>query len=100
MISKLPKGLNIIPSGAIQGVNTTIARLYDTNIVTIEDIGDKKLLTLNSGGWKTKHTKKCINVLFTLYNLPYKLYQKDFTWYLTNNNGEVTEFQDNIELIA
>lgn len=70
------------------GHKALVYRLYDTNIVTITING----ITLNSGGWRTNHTKNCMND-----NLPegYKVKQKNFDWFLETPN-ETIPFTDNM----
>lgn len=70
---------------------STIYRLYDTDILT----RGITTFVLNSGGWRTNHTKNCMND-----NLPdeYYVFQKDFIWYLKTPN-EVVDFVDNMVVI-
>ena len=83
---KKRSGLNVVNhEGQI------IAQLYDTTIFIKKDNHFK----LNSGGWRTKHTKNCINDL-----LPARLhlYQKDFEWYLYDKvDDDIFNFEDNME---
>ena len=82
---KQRKGLNVVST------NTgLIAQLYATRI--LERKSDS--IVLNSGGWKTNHTKNCINDL-----LPtgYHVYQKDFKWHVVTPSGEL-DFTDNMEI--
>ena len=82
---KKRSGLNVI-----NHEGQTIAQLYNTIIFIRE--GDN--IKLNSGGWRTNHTKKCINDL-----LPARLhlYQKDFEWYLYDKiNDHTINFEDNM----
>ena len=51
-------------------------RLYNTIIV--ERDGDK--VTLNTGGWKTNHTKNCMNDFLSRFG--FKVYQRNFEWYV------------------
>ena len=53
-------------------------------------------LLLSSGGWNTKHTKKCMNLVINRYG--FNVYQKDFAWYIKDPNGNVQEFHDGIKL--
>lgn len=80
---KQRKGLSVINKNGL-----FIAQLYDTIIFEEVESGFK----LNSGGWKTRHTKNCINDL-----LPegYSLFQKNFKWFVTTLEG-VVEFSDNM----
>lgn len=84
---KKRSGLNLLINEL--GFNV-YAKLYNTVIFTQKD----NIITLNSGGYKTNHTKNCINDL-----LPndFKLYQKNYDWFLSTPNG-VIDFQDNIKL--
>ena len=84
-----PKGMSVVPTG-----NITVARLYNTNIVTINH--SDNIITLNSGGWKTKHTKKCSNLILSRYDM--HLYQKDFTWYVVDQDNKTIEYTDNMEI--
>lgn len=67
------------------------AQLYDT--VIFQSRADS--ITLNSGGFKTNHTKNCINDL-----LPsgFRLYQKDFEWLVDTPYTKALPFIDNMEL--
>ena len=51
----MPKGLKITTTH-----NETIHKLYDTEIVKIDH--ESKTAQLETGGWMTMHTKKCINL--------------------------------------
>lgn len=78
-------GLNVV-----NHKGQTIAQLYNTVIFIRED----NHIKLNSGGWRTRHTKNCINDL-----LPARLhlYQKDFEWYLYDKiNDHTINFEDNM----
>ena len=81
---RLPKGLSITPYQ-----NKTIARLYQTNIVEIDH--ETGCITLRNGGWLTKHTKKCTNLVLAKFNINVR--QKNFTWYVETQNGTL-EYQD------
>lgn len=88
-MSTLPKGLSITPYKGI-----TIARLYNTNIVTIDS--GSNTITLNNGGWNTKHTKKCMNIVLAPFNLSVK--QKDFEWFIVRPDNTTTPYAHNIEI--
>ncbi len=79
-MKNLPKGLTIVPHN-----DTTIGRLYQTNIVEIDH--RRKRLILRNGGWETKHTKKCTNMIISEYGL--NVTQKDFKWYVVSQNRTV-----------
>ena len=54
-------------------------------------------IILNSGGWHTQTTKNRMNQASNQYNLGYRVYQKDFTWYV-DYKGQTIEFYDHMEL--
>lgn len=80
---KQRKGLT---SQYFENAAMTVYRLYDT--VILKNISSSYVL--NSGGWKTNHTKNCIND-----NLPegYKVFQKKGCWYVDTPEG-IIEFID------
>ncbi len=84
-MKRLPKGLSIVSIGDIK-----VAKLYDTNIVQINSA--TKRLTLRTGGWQTKHTKKCINLVLNPLGL--FLVQKNFNWKLYRNGTLVGLFKN------
>lgn len=91
------KGLQVLNS--VEGLKqTTIHKLYDTNIVTIENhVTEYTNVILNSGGWQTKHTKNCMNDVLDQFNL--KVIQKDFSWFLVDNHNTIAwDFEDNMNL--
>lgn len=77
---RVRKGLIVKLLESKQGLHM-IARLYDT-IILIRECGYVKL---NSGGWRTNHTKNCMNDL-----LPqgYSVYRKG-TWFVRTPNGDL-----------
>ena len=85
------KGLNIVTN--IDGM-LLVAQLYDTKIFKQSIDGNIELYT---GGFKTNHTKNCINDL-----LPegYKVYQEKGTWYLKEPNGGSRTFEENMTIKA
>lgn len=85
---RLPKGLSIV---SVQ--NIKVAKLYSTNIVEIID----NRIKLRTGGWRTKHTKKCMNLILNPLGL--NVIQKDWEWYVYQNGTQVAVFQDdNVEV--
>lgn len=82
----LPKGLTIVTVPKL-----TIAKLYDTNIVLVNQ--ETQTITLNNGGWKTKHTKKCMNLALQQYGLEVR--QKNFEWFVFRGGTEVAFFVTN-----
>ena len=55
-------------------------RLYNTVIVDYNHDSEGRTVTLNTGGWKTNHTKNCMNDFLKRFG--FKVYQKDFVWYV------------------
>lgn len=86
------KGLNFnhFERKGEHGLQSTIVRLYDTHVL----ISDNNQIKLNSGGFKTNHTKNVINDF-----LPsgYKVFQKDFDWYVTTPDKTI-DFKDGITI--
>jgi signal peptidase I len=78
--------------------NTLIHKLYDTDIVKIEyQTWGYTNVILNSGGWKTRHTKICMNDVLDQFNL--KVIQKDFNWFLVDNDNIIAwDFEDGMNL--
>lgn len=81
----MAKGLNVV---RVDG--ETIGQLYNTVIYKTRD----NSIILDSGGWYTAHTKKCMNKL-----LPagYRVYQKKGKWCIATPEG-VVEFKNGIIL--
>ena len=65
-------------------------RLYNTDILTV--VIKDNVFILNTDGWKTNHTKNCMND-----NLPegFSVQQKNFKWFL-NTPSQKVEFFDGI----
>ena len=70
------KGLEIFNIG-----DKEYYKLYDTVIVIREIQADgSHRIRLNHNGWKTNHTKNCINDFLSRFG--FKVFQKDFVWYV------------------
>ena len=91
-MSKSPKGYSVFPVSSTQ----YIAKLYDTNIVE----SNGRDLVLNSGGWKTNHTKKCMNLFLEGFRA--KVFQKKGEWFVLYLNEYMTEetvsFRDGMKI--
>ena len=61
---------------------------YSTCIFELSDEGVK----LSSGGWFSATTRKHINTCLYHTDSFLRLYQKDFTWYLSTPKGEIVFF--------
>ena len=70
------KGLEIFNIG-----DKEYYKLYDTVIVIREIQADgSHRIRLNHNGFKTNHTKNCMNDFLRRFG--FKVYQKDFVWYV------------------
>jgi len=77
---------------------TTIHKLYNTDIVKIEHQAWGYInIVLNSGGYRTNHTKNCMNDVLSQFDI--KVFQKNFKWFFSIDNGNVTwDFEDGMNL--
>jgi hypothetical protein len=73
----LPKGLT---KHLIEAQKTIYWFLYNTMIVKV--CLDDKHIRLNSGGYKTPHTKNCMNKVLEPYG--FKVVQKKKVWYVND----------------
>ena len=70
------KGLSVWNVG-----NKEYYKLYDTVIVIAEHLEDGSTrIRLNNGGWKTNHTKNCMNDFLRRFG--FGVFQKNFKWYV------------------
>jgi len=78
--------------------NTLIHKLYDTDIVKIEyQTWGYTNVILNSGSWKTNHTKNCMNDVLDQFNL--KVVQKNFNWFLVDSENTIAwDFENGMNL--
>ena len=84
---RLPKGMTI---KSIQ--DNTIVTLYDTNIVSVFD-NDK--IKLDTGGWFTRHTKNCMNLVLSEYG--FSVRQEKGNWFVLSGNDKY-EYKDGMIL--
>jgi len=95
------KGLRVLDF-IVANRQTVIHKLYDTDIITIQNDTVKNNIVytsvfLNSGGWRTNHTKNCMNDVLTQFNL--KVIQRDFSWYLVDSENTIAwDFEDGMSL--
>ena len=52
------------------------------------------LITLDSGGWQANTTKNRMNQASGQFNLKYRVWQKDFNWFVDTPNGGTLPFKD------
>jgi hypothetical protein len=62
----------------IQLEDDTIVRYHDTDVVSFNRDG----ILLNHGGYKTATTKRRMNQVSEAFNLGFKVYQKNFEWFV------------------
>lgn len=89
---KQPKGLSVIEHNGM-----VLAKLYNTLIVIIDL--KAKTVKLDSGTWRTMHTKKCINLVCRQYGI--NLRQVKGEWLIDFNEANATltvPFRDGITL--
>ena len=70
-------------------------RLYDTVIVDYNHDSEGRTVTLNTGGWKTNHTKNCMNDFLKRFG--FKVSQMDFVWYVT---GREVSFMFDVDKVT
>lgn len=61
---------------------------HSTNVVSFDDYWVK----LRTGGWRTITTKLRMNQASWQFKLGYKVFQKDYSWYVQLPNGNVEDF--------
>ena len=86
-------------TSAIHDGDTWMVRLHNTNIFKMVEHESGRVITLDSGGWKTTTTKKRINEAFESIGLPFVLYQDKGEWYIQLGNiGPTVQFSDGMVL--
>ena len=72
-------------------------KLYDTLIVDAIENPNGWDIHLNTGGWRTNHTKNCMNDFLSQFNLG--VAQRNFTWYLVSNKYSIHwDFTDDMNI--
>ena len=59
---------------------------------------NKDKIILNSGGWLTNTTKTRMNQASNQFNLGFSVFQKNYDWFVTNENNEILPFSDGMIL--
>tara|TARA_R110002020_G_scaffold457975_1_gene675086 strand:- start:185 stop:517 length:333 start_codon:yes stop_codon:yes gene_type:complete len=67
-------------------------KYHYTDVVTIDNNTSK--ITLDHGGWRTLTTKTRMNQTSNEYGLGFRVYQKDFNWFVERINGDVIAWED------
>jgi len=70
--------------------NLTFVRYHNTYVVRFSP----NWIVLDSGGYRTYTTKKRMNQTSQVYDLGYKVYQKDYDWFV-DHKGKTIEYNNN-----
>ena len=70
--------------------NTTFVKYHWTNVVSFNE----DTITLNTGGFETNTTKTRMNQTSNQFNLGFRVYQKNFDWFV-EYAGKTFEFLSN-----
>lgn len=62
--------------------DTTVMMVYNTEVVRFNQAG----ILLDHGGWQTNFTKRRMNQANEMFNLGYKVFQKDGEWFVDYRN--------------
>ena len=68
----------------------TFVKYHDTKVVSFTE----DTIYLNNGGFLTNTTKTRMNQASNQFNLGYRVYQKNFDWFV-EHNGKTHEFTEN-----
>lgn len=71
--------------------DSVVATIYNIDIVKA---GNNRIVTLNSGGWKTSFTKKSINRVLDMLQIPIHVFTHENQWKVTNKDGIILSFED------
>ena len=82
---RLPKGLSVINHN-----DTLLAKLYATLIVEFNTTTNS--LILRNGGWRTMHTKKCINLVLKQYGIEVR--QRKGEWFVMRQGVNIGLFHN------
>ena len=63
----------------------------DTAVVTIRNNAE---IILDTGGWATSTTKTCMNQVAAQYSLGFRVYQKDFDWFVDYKDTKAIPFNN------
>ena len=80
---RLPKGLSVIDHNGM-----VLAKLYKTMIVVVQN----GTIQLDTGGWHTRHTAKCMNIALSKFET--RVFVKKGQWYAQYQNDTPVPFID------
>ena len=75
--------------------NTEIVKIYHINTNPLNQVHSGKI-KLNHGGWQTVTTKRRMNEASDAFmpgGMGFKVYQKDFEWYIERDNGDTYHWE-------
>jgi len=89
------------PGAYLFSSGSHLAVIYQSTVVFYGEIinvdgKQKKVIKLNSGGWFTVTTKKWQNYALDLFNTGWHIYQKNFSWYITDGDKFNREYTENV----
>ena len=73
--------------------NGNLSVTYHWTEIVKDDLASRTI-TFNNGGFETATTKTRINQTLNQYNIPFRVFQKDFGWYIVQD-GKVIDFVNN-----
>ena len=78
----------------MNGSNSLIVQHHNTTIIYHDY--ETNVIHLNNGGWYSKTTKERINSY--IKDFGYKLYQKNYQWFIEYPHGEKVEYFNHMTL--
>jgi len=91
---ELPKSISKRNTSGVRQSGRLDITLYNTKIVSF----NTDTVTLNSGGYKTSTTRRRMNEVSQEYNLGYRVYQVNNTWYVDTKNNKSVPFRDGMKI--
>ena len=79
-----------------ESTNCSTVVLHRTAIAVYDH--NTQALKLNTGGWHSVTTKSRLNAILSELKCGFRVFQKNFDWYLSTNNQTV-DFWDNMILV-
>jgi len=77
----------------LDGIGRLVQVVYhDTAVVTCDY--STGTITLCSGGWRTVTTKRRMNETDEQFRLGFRVWQRDFAWYVDLPNRQTVDFYD------
>lgn len=80
----------------ISRTGETVLKYHNTEVVSY----GRGVVVLNHGGWKTATTKRRMNQFAERAGLKYRVFQKDFRWYVRLNTIQALEWPSDVQWVA